>query len=60
MLNETLFTKIEDEDIGNIWSEQDGATYLTAEATVDVLRPVFKIALSVTELLSLGHLGVAI
>ena len=42
MLNEFLFTKIEEEDIGNIWVQQDGTTYHTAEATLDVLRPVFK------------------
>ena len=42
MLNEFLFTKIEEEDIGNIWFQQDGATCHTAEATVDVLRLVFE------------------
>ena len=42
MLNEFLFTKIEEEDIGNIWFQQNGATCHTAEATLDVLRPVFK------------------
>ena len=42
MLNEVLFTKIEDEDIGNICFQQDGATCHTAEATLDVLRPVFE------------------
>ena len=26
MLNEFLFTKIEEQDIGNIWFQQDGAT----------------------------------
>ena len=35
-------TKIEEENIGNIWFQQDGATYHTAEATLDVLRPVFE------------------
>ena len=35
MLIEFLFTKIEEEDIGNIWCH-------TAEATLDVLRPVFE------------------
>ena len=30
MLNEFLFTKIEEEDIGNIWLQQDGATCHTA------------------------------
>ena len=42
MLNEFLFTKIEEEDIDNIWFQQDGATCHTAEATLDVLRPVFQ------------------
>ena len=42
MLNEFLFTKIEEEDIGNIWFQQDCATCHTAEATLDVLRPVFE------------------
>ena len=42
MLNEFLFTKIEEEDIGNIWFQQDGARCHTAEATLDVLRPIFE------------------
>ena len=42
MLNEFLFTKIEEEDIGNIQFQQDGATCHTAEVTLDVLRPVFE------------------
>ena len=37
-----LFTKIEEEDIGNIWFQQQGATCHTAEATLVVLRPVFE------------------
>ena len=37
-----LFTKIEEEDIGSICFQQDGATCHTAEATLDVLRPVFE------------------
>ena len=37
-----LFTKFEEEDMGNIWFQQDGATCHTAEATLDVLRPVFE------------------
>ena len=39
---EFLVTKIEEEDIGKIWIQQDGATCHAAEATLDVLRPVFK------------------
>ena len=42
MLNEFLFTEIEELDIGNIWFQQNDATYHTAEATLDVLYPVFK------------------
>ena len=42
MLNEFLFTKIEEEDIANVWFQQDGATCHTPEATLDVWRPVFE------------------
>ena len=42
MLNEFLFTKIEEQDIGNIWFQQDGDMCHTAEAALDVLRPVFE------------------
>ena len=42
MLNEFSITKIKEQDIGNIWFQQDGATCQTAEATLDVLRPVFE------------------
>ena len=42
MLNEFLFTKIEEEDIGNIWFQQDGATCHTAEAKLHILRPIFE------------------
>ena len=41
-LNEFLFTKVAEEDIANIWFQQDGATCHTAEATLDVLSPVFE------------------
>ena len=41
-LNKFLFTKIEEEDIGNIWFQQDGAMCHVAEATLDVLSPVFE------------------
>ena len=34
MLNEFLFTQIKEEDIGNNWFQQDGATCYTAEATL--------------------------
>ena len=42
LLNKFLFTKIEDQDIGNIRFQQVGTTCHTAEATLDVLRPVFE------------------
>ena len=42
ILKEFLFTKIEDENNGKIWFQQDGATCYTAEATLDVLCPVFE------------------
>ena len=38
-----MFTKIEEEDIGNIWFQQDDAMCHIAETTFDVLRPVFEI-----------------
>ena len=41
-LNEFLFTKIEEENIGNIWFQQNSATFHTTEAKLDVLRPVFE------------------
>ena len=43
MLNEFLFTKIEEADIGNIWFQQYGDTCHIAKATLDVLRPVFEV-----------------
>ena len=42
MLNEFVFTKTEEKDIGNIWFQQDSATCHTTEATLYVLRPVFE------------------
>ena len=36
VLKEFLFTKIEEENIGNIWFQQNGATCHTAEATLDI------------------------
>ena len=37
-----MLTKIEEEDVGKIWFQQDDATRNTAKATLDFLRPVFK------------------
>ena len=42
MLNEFLFTKIKEEDIGNIWFQQDSDTCDTADATLDVLSLIFE------------------
>ena len=36
ILNEFLFTKIEEENIGKIWFQQDGTMCHTAEVTLDV------------------------
>ena len=41
-LNEFLFAKIKEKDIGSIWFQQDGNTCHTAEATLDVLCPIFE------------------
>ena len=37
-----MCTKNEEEDISNIWFQQDGATCRKAEAKLNVLRPVFE------------------
>ena len=58
MLNEFLFTKIEEQDDGNIWLQLDGATCHIAEATIDVLRPVFEDRIISHR--ADGHLGAAI
>ena len=42
MLNKFLFTKIEEEDIGNIWFQQVRATFHIADAIFDILSPVFE------------------
>ena len=47
MLNEFLFTKIEEQDIDNIWFQQDGATCHIAESALDVLHPVFEVRIIV-------------
>ena len=60
MLNEFLFTKIEEEDIGNIWFQQDGATPHTVKLHSIFCALVLKIVLSAAELIWLGHLGAAI
>ena len=52
-LKEFLFTKIKEEDIGNIWFQQDGALHLMFSALF------LKIALSAAELKSFGHLRAA-
>ena len=42
MLNEFLFTKIEEEETGNIQFQLDGAACHTAKAALDFLRTVFE------------------
>ena len=58
MLNEFLFTKIEEEDIGNIWFQQAGAKQPKLYSMFCAL--FLKIALSAGELISFSHLGAAI
>ena len=58
MLHEFLLTKIEEEDIGNLWFRQDQATSHTAEATLDVLRAVFEDPIISSR--AFGHLGATI
>ena len=54
MLNEFLFTKIEVEDIGNIWFQQDA----TQPKLYSIFCALFlQMALSAAELMSFGHLG---
>ena len=42
MLNEFLFIKIEEENIGSICFQQNATTCHTAEAALDILGPVFE------------------
>ena len=51
-----MFTKIVYEDIGNIRFQLDGATCHTAEATLDVLSPVFQDRIIAAEMMSFDHL----
>ena len=58
MLNEFLFTKIEEEVISNIWFQQDDATRHIAEGTLDVFLLVFETAAAKS--MSFSHLGAAV
>ena len=60
MLNEVLFTKMEEVDIGNIWFQQDRAMCHTAGATLMFCALFLKTALSALEVMLFGHLGAAI
>ena len=42
ILNGFLFPKVEEDDIEDIWFQQDGATCHTANVTIDLLRTVFE------------------
>ena len=57
MLNEFLFTKIEEKDIDNIWYRQVSAMCHTTEATLDDLPAA---ALSAAEQMLFGHLRAAV
>ena len=43
LLTEFFFKQIEEEDLDNIWFQQDGATCHIANATLNLLRPIFEI-----------------
>ena len=42
MLEEFLFPKIEEDGMDDIWFQQDGSTWHTANVTIDLLRTVFE------------------
>ena len=42
MVNEFLFPKIEEEDMDDIWFQQDGAIYHSVNVTIDLFRTVFE------------------
>ena len=41
-LSKFFFKQIEEADLDNIWFQQDGATCHTANATLNLLRPIFE------------------
>ena len=61
MLNKFLLTKIEEEDIDNIWFQQDGAKIHTQAKIYSMFCTLFlNIALSAAEMMAFGHLEAAI
>ena len=42
MLNEFLFSKIEENEMDDIWFQQDGASCHTANVTINLMRTVFE------------------
>ena len=42
MLKEFLFPRIEEDDMDDIWFQQDGSTCQTANVTIDLLCTVFE------------------
>ena len=60
MLDEFSFTKIEEEDIGHIWFQQDGASCHSRSYSRCFASFFLKIALLATELMSFGHFGATI
>ena len=42
MLNEFLFSKLQEDDIDDTWFQQDGVTCHTANITIDLLHTVFE------------------
>jgi len=60
MLNEFLLPKFEEEDIDDIWFQQNGAPCHTANATIDLLRTVFENRIITEMLMSIGRFAAAI
>jgi len=60
MLNEFLLPKFEEEDIDDIWFQQDGAPCHTTNATIDLLRTVFENRIITEMLMSIGRFAAAI
>ena len=60
VLNEFLFTKIEEEDIGQIWFQQTALRAKQPKLQSMLCALILKIVLSAAELMLFGHLGAAI
>ena len=60
MSNKFVVTKIKEEDIGNVWFQQDGVRYTQPKPLSTFCALFLKIALSAAKLMPFGHFGAAI